>query len=214
MTLVKAALTITLKANDVVVAEMEDASLWQQVLSAIHSGVPSLTGGHAAEYAHGGERGQIPTHSKGQMGAERGAEPIDLFSQQLGIEKARLEGACSPTTAQPYMHLDAHCWEEMKRQNPQRGKTTVAPIALAATLLALWSKKADIGIVTQAQARAVLATISVEDKNPSRSISNASWLQQRPGQVVLNPAEISKAVKLAKCFCTKDWTTWTQTTST
>jgi hypothetical protein len=111
------------------------------------------------------------------------------------------------------MRLNAHCWEEMKKQLPARGKTAISPIVAAITMLLLWFQKAGLGNATQAQAQAVLATISLSDPNASRSIGNASWLQLRPGQVVLNPAEISKAVKLTTCFCTKDWTTWKESTS-
>jgi len=38
MASVKASLIITLKANDVVVAELEDAALWQRILAAINVG--------------------------------------------------------------------------------------------------------------------------------------------------------------------------------
>lgn len=38
MASVKASLIITLKANDVVVAELEDAALWQRILAAINMG--------------------------------------------------------------------------------------------------------------------------------------------------------------------------------
>ncbi len=211
MASVRAALSIILKADEVVVAEVEDAVLWQQVLSAIHSGTSNLSdkqsgGSSTSKEAPPNAAKSVGTIAEGELGSE----PIDLLAQQFGVERAKVEGACSPTTTQPYMHLDAHCWEEMKKQLPQRGKTAIAPTVLAATLLLLWFKKAELGNVTQSLALAVLATISVTDKNPSRSISNASWLHARPGQVVLNPAEISKAVKLATCFCKKDWTAWTE----
>ena len=143
---------------------------------------------------------------------ENGSSPVDLFAQQLGISVALVQGACSPTMEAPYMHLDLHCWEDMKRHLPSRGPLTVSPIVASATMLALWFHRAGLGNLTQAQAKAVLATINITDPNASRSIQNASWLQGRPGgQIVLNPAEISKAVKLAKCFCSKDWEPWKET---
>jgi hypothetical protein len=112
------------------------------------------------------------------------------------------------------MHLSFHCWEKMKTDVSMRGPLAVAAIAASATLLSLWFQAANLGNPTQVQAQAVLHTISLRDKNASRSIRNASWLQPRQGgQVALNPAEISKAVNFAKCFCTKDWTTWKETAS-
>ncbi len=102
----------------------------------------------------------------------------------------------------------------MKKQVPERGSLAIPPIVTAATLLTLWFHKAGLGTATQAQAKAVLATINVTDPNASRSIQNTSWLQGRSGgQIILNPAEVSKAVKLAKYFCTKDWTSWKETAS-
>jgi len=97
----------------------------------------------------------------------------------------------------------------MKKQLAKRGPFAISPVVAVATLLGLWFHKAGLGNPTQAQAHAVLGTINVTDKNASRSIQNTSWLQGRSGgQIVLNPAEISRAVRLAKCFCLKDWTEW------
>ena len=134
------------------------------------------------------------------------------LAQHLSVGPATVQGACSPTKTAPYMQLDLHCWEIMKKQLPQRGPTAVSPIVAAATLLALWFQRAGLGNPTQAQAKQVLATINLTDPNASRSIQNTSWLQGRAGgQIVLNPAEISKAIKLAKCFCSKDWSAWKET---
>ncbi|HKO11827.1 MAG TPA: hypothetical protein VJV22_07660 [Acidobacteriaceae bacterium] len=41
MASIKATLTVALKANDVVVAELEDPALWQRVLAAINVGDPA-----------------------------------------------------------------------------------------------------------------------------------------------------------------------------
>lgn len=205
MTPVKAKLSVILKADEVIVAEVEDAKLWQQVLNAVNSGKSELKADADAE-------GKKDAESEG--GAQNGdkgsqASTLDSFAQQFSIAPALIEGACSPSATPPYLHLDSHCWEEMKKQLPQRGPLAVAPIVAAATLLALWFKKAGLGNPTQAQAKVVLATISIDDPNASRSIKNTSWLQGRAGgQIVINPAEVSKAVKLGKCFCSKDWSAW------
>jgi hypothetical protein len=207
MKAVKATLTVILKANDVVVAEVEDPALWQRVLTVIHGG--KTDGG--VDLAGTKTPAPLPTPaSDANLSGATG--PLGLMAQQLTLDAALVQGACSPQADPPYMHLDPHCWEEMKRQLPSRGSTAVAPIVTATTLLALWFQKSGLGNPTQAQAKAVLATINVTDPNASRSIQNTSWLQSRAGgQVVLNPAEISKAVKLSKCFCSKDWSAWKET---
>jgi hypothetical protein len=122
-----------------------------------------------------------------------------------------LEGALSPTTQTPYLTLDVHCWEKMKKQLVGTGVSSIAALAVAGTLLVIWCRIAGLESPTQSQAQAVLATIEVRDKNASRSIRNASWLQSRPGgQILINPAENSKALLLARCFCTGDWSTWNE----
>jgi hypothetical protein len=100
----------------------------------------------------------------------------------------------------------------MRSQLPKTGATAITPIAASATLLALWFREAGLGNATQSQAQAVLDTIGIRDQNPSRGIKNSDWLQRRArGQIVLNPAAISKATLLAKCFCSKSWKEWKET---
>lgn len=210
MTAVKAKLTVILKADEVVVAEVEDPVLWQHALTVIHGGKPELPGPNLGA-ASSADKLQKPK----DPGTDEEAGPLSIMAVQLGLDPAQLQGACSPQAEAPHMRLDAHCWEEMKQQLPSRGPLAVSPIVVATTLLALWFQKASLGTPTQAQAKAVLATINITDPNASRSIQNASWLQSRAGgQVVLNPAEISKAVKLAKCFCSKSWSAWKESATT
>jgi hypothetical protein len=203
MTSVKASLVVTLKANDVVVAEVEDPALWQRVLTAINNGKSTLDPSARIPGAPG------RSDSEECSAVNNGSGPLNQFAAQLGIDVAQIQGACAPSTDVPYMHLDLHCWEVMKKQLAKRGPFAISPIVAVATLLGLWFHKTGLGNPTQAQAHAVLETINVTDKNASRSIQNTSWLQGRSGgQIVLNPAEISKAVRLARCFCIKDWTEW------
>jgi len=205
MSSVKASLTVTLKADDVVVAEVEDPALWQQVLTAINSG-SSKFAGQDQPLILPANNSAFDNSASAMSG--NGAF-IGQFATQLGVEVPVVVGACAPTVDGTFMHLDPHCWEVMKRQLPARGILAVAPLAVPATLLALWFAKANLGIPTQAQAKTVLGTISVNDPNASRSIENTVWLQRRSGgQIVINPAQISQAVKLAKCFCSKDWSSW------
>jgi hypothetical protein len=198
---VKAKLTIILQADDTVVAETEDAALWQRVLQAINQGGKhNLTENLVAPEFESGEtpKADLPG----------GGNAVDNLANELGIVREVLEGAAAPNMAEPYMHLDMHCWEAMKNQTPARGPSAYSPIAIAATLLTLWFRSAGLGNPTQAQAQAVLGTINLQDRNPGRGIQRSEWLQTRPGgMIVLNPAQASKALALAKSFCTKSWKT-------
>lgn len=204
MTSVKAKLVVLLKANDVVVAEVEDPALWQSVLTAINgSGAISNLGGTAPFSA-------VATPSPAlDAPAAISGQPQGRLARELGIDLALVEGALSPALEAPYLHLNSHNWEAMRKQLPVRGPTAISPIVAAATLVALWFRAAGLGNPTQAQALAVLETIGENDRNPSRGVRSATWLIARPGgQIQLNASEISMANKLGTAFCSKTWAAW------
>jgi hypothetical protein len=201
----KAKLTVVLKADEVVVAETENGSLWQQVLAAINAGATGLPSPPQRATIDAG----LGTPPPGSGPSGTSSTAIDKLSQQLAVDVGVIQGACDPKTEEPYLHLDPHNWEAMRSALPERGPTAISPVAFSATLLGLWFRAASLGNPTQSQAQAVLQTINVRDQNASRGIQRTSWLQSRAGgQVVLNPAEVSKAVKLMKAFCSKDWSSW------
>lgn len=204
MSQVKAKLVVVLKADEVVVAESEDALLWQRVLKAINSGTNELAG-EGPEHEHQSNNHELFEDNESQDTST----PIGKFARQLGLKTNAIKGACDPTTAEPYLQLDMHHWSAVKTQLPPRGPSALSPIVVASTLLGLWFRAANLGNPTQAQAQRVLATISVQDKNPSRGVKAAPWLQPRAGgQVVINAAQVERAILLAKCFCAKNWKAW------
>jgi hypothetical protein len=204
MTTVKAKLTVTLKADEVLVAEIEDAALWQSVLNAIHSGKTAISLGNAVQE----KAGALAARTNGGTRAVSN-EPLDRLAEEVGLDPAVVEGACAPTTTAPYMQLNKHNWEALRKQLPPRGPLALSPIVLSSTLLALWFSTAELGNPTQGQVLAVLKGIGVADHNPSRGIRRATWLIPRGGgQVQLNAGEVSTAVRIAKAFCSKDWEEW------
>ncbi|MCW5622277.1 MAG: hypothetical protein KIS79_14315 [Burkholderiales bacterium] len=200
---VKAKLKVVLQANDTVVAESEDAVLWQRVLLAINKGIgagcSSLLEDEASPPPE--DAGHIPNIPRASDGDDLGR-----FARAVGISAAIIEGACAPSKTSPYLTLDMHCWNAMKEQTPPRGPGSISPMAVAATLLALWMQTAKLGAATQAEAQKVLGTINLRDANATRSIQQAEWLQGRGGGViVLNPARAKRAVAIARAFCSQDW---------
>lgn len=196
---VKAKLRVILMADTVTVAEVENSSLWQRILSEIQGSEQSkpLAGSLMPEAL------EVRTEPQDRSTA------IDRFSQRLQIQRMLAESAVAPTTESPYLTLDVHCWEKMKKQLATTGGSAIAALAVAGTLLALWCREAGLETPTQSQAQAVLRRLGTADKNASRAIRNSSWLQSRPGgQIVINPAQNSKALLLARCFCTGDWSEW------
>ncbi|MCU0648856.1 MAG: hypothetical protein MUF00_12720 [Gemmatimonadaceae bacterium] len=203
MIAVKAKLKVVLQADEVVVAEVEDSGLWQRVLAAINAGErPTIA--TAVDLG-------APTAPGDLLPSTLDASPapddaVGKLAHRLGLTREVVQGACSPDTNAPFLHLDVHRWEDMKRQTPARGPGSVSPIALASTLLALWFREANLGNPTQAQAQAVLATINLRDPNATRGIGKADWLQSRAGGfVMLNPANVSKATAMVKAFCSGKW---------
>lgn len=197
---VKAALRVVLLANDVEIAESDDEGLWQSVFGAITTGAP---------LPHGHRQNEAPRTQGANRSAEGDGSPqqasrgLPTFAEELGLTPDEVVGACDPTNDPPYIHLNAHYWEALKRNTPQRGIGAVSPAKLAATLLALWTRHAKFGIPTSAHVQNVLDTIHLQDKNPGRAVQSCEWLQMKNGGIVLNPAETSRALSLAKAYCTK-----------
>lgn len=200
---VKAKLKVILQADETIVAETEDSVLWQKILLAINQGGGENFngGGQALDFGDPAKDAAAESATPAASG-----DTVNKFAQQVGVPREIVEGACAPSATEPYLHLDIHCWGQMKSQTPERGPTAYSPIAIAATLLTLWFRAAGLGNPTQSQAQAVLGTINVQDRNPSRGIQRSEWLQARTGgALVLNPAQASRAMAIAKSFCTKNW---------
>lgn len=195
----KTKLSITLKAGQQIVAESEDHELWQQVLAAIStaasSGKPSESGAPPSRIANLGAP-QVGMGSGGPAGA---------LARDLKLSPEKVDGAIGPSLQEPYLHLDLHTWAAWAKNIPSRGPGAVSPTALAATLLALWFRKAELGNPSIDQAQAVLTAANVVGMNPARSIRNCRWLQLRgESQVVLNPARIADAIEAARAFCSRE----------
>lgn len=194
---VKAKLTIILKANDTVVAEIDDSSLWQQVLSAVNNGA-MLSVGADVNSKQGANLKGVPDR------LDVGGTALTKFAAELGVSQVVVKGACGPTSNSPFIHLDKHHWEALKKNTPERGAKSIGAVVLAATLLVLWKEKAGLGATPLKETASVLETIGVSAKNSSRSINNCEWLQLRNGSIVLNPAQTSKAIAVAKAYCMKE----------
>ena len=189
---VKADLKIILQANEVIVAESNDQQLWQKVLAAINAGATKVGNTDVAS----------------DFGADTGdfIGPSDLvsnFSKYLDITNEEAIGSCDPSTDPPYIHLDNHHWENLKKNTPARGSKAISATVLALTLLVLWKKIAGLDGPTLKEAKDVRNTISAGDKNPLRAVKNCEWLQERNSHIRLNPSQTSKAILIAKAYCQK-----------
>ena len=189
---IKTNLKISLFAGNQLVAESDDPILWQSVLSSITRKASTISSSTTEPPALGE---QTDDDLSGY---------IQKFAQQIGVDSDHVVGACSPSLESPYLHLDMHYWEAMKRNTPSRGPAAISNIAAAATLLCLWFKVAKMnGLPTAKNCKDVLDTIGIQEANPTRSLTNTSWLQSRSNGVVINPAEASKAIDFAKLYCSK-----------
>lgn len=192
---IKAKLKIVLKANDIDIAESSDPILWQRVLAAISTPKESTTGVNL---------GDISQNDTSDLSPPMGA--LAKLAKEIGVTIDILKGSCGPTDSAPFIHLDKHHWEAMKKATPGRGSKAISPIALGSTLLILWKEKAELGNSTIKEAQKVLGTVGITDAHPDRSLNNCEWLQMRGKNIIINPAQTSKAIELAKAYCTKEWT--------
>jgi hypothetical protein len=202
---VKAKLKVVLQADETIVAESDDAALWQRILLAINGGAGRSDPLAGAPGAEAGDSDAAKVHKADEnFGGE--SQELQRFAKWLGIAPSILQGACAPAKVSPYLTLDMHCWNAMKEQTPSRGIGSMSPMAIAGTLMALWMQSAKLGNATQAEGQKILATIGTRDSNPVRSIQSSDWLQGRAGGViVINPARSKRAVAIARAFCSQDW---------
>jgi hypothetical protein len=186
---IKADLRVVLHAGEVVVAESDDPQLWQRVLAAIN-GSAEQVGGAAAIDA-------VAPPASGVGGA------IDKFAHRIGITRDQAVGGCDPSAEPPYIHLDAHHWEDLKKNTPARGGNALNGTLVALTLLVLWKEAAGLDAPAVREAAGVANTIGLVDKNAGRTVKNCEWLQERNGQVRINPTQTSKAIAVAHAYCTR-----------
>jgi hypothetical protein len=193
---VKARLKVQLLADDVIVAESDSSILWQSVLQAM-DGDPPLKPLDVPPPL------EAPLESPADMGSQRpGSDAIGNLARDLKIDRALVEGACGPTLDVPYIHLDRHHWESLKKNTAERGPTAIPGVILAATLLVLWWRSAgktgtpSIGDITP-----VLHTLHLSAFNLKRSVENCRWLQLRGASIALNPSRFSSAVAVARAYC-------------
>jgi hypothetical protein len=179
-------LKVKLFADEDLVVESDDPKLWGQVLNFI-------TGASA-------ELPQAPGQITMNIDLPKA---IKEFAQEIGVTPEVLQGACSPSKGEPYLHLNAHYWEAFQKNHSVLGRAAIAPLQVAGTLLALWFECAKMGKLSSVQALAVLETLNLRDQNYARTLNRCSWLQHRNKEILINPAEMSRAVAVARAYCTK-----------
>ena len=197
---IKATLRLILTADDVVVAESDDARIWQAAFQAIQgANVEQVLGTSAPDQDAGID--WVPEE-------ERAA--ILSLASDLGIEPQALLSACHPRMIAPYIFLNKRYWEAFKHQTAERGRTAVSNAVLAISLLLLWGEKINLERVALRDGMAVLKTISARDEHASRAVENCPWLQKTMGKIVLNPEKVSRAIAVARAFCTQSAPEWSE----
>ncbi len=192
---IKARLTLILKADDVTVAESDDPEIWQAAFEAIQAGL-------------GGSPLRRSEEELAEWVPEEERVAIRSLATELGIAVKDILASCHPRTMPPYLFLNRRYWEAFKRQTPERGRHSVSNAVLAMTLLLLWAEKINLDRVALRDGMAVLRAISAGDEHASRAVDNCSWLQRSAGRIVINPDEISKAITVARAFCLQQTPEW------
>ena len=187
---VKATLKIILQADDTIVAESEDAKLWQNVLIAINQNnnnsviqEPQIEGDPEVSL----------------LNKER--DPVENFATYIGVETKKVQSGMSPVIKEPYIYLDKHHWESIKKNLPERGTKAIPDVVIVATLLLVWKEHLKLGDTTSKEVVKILSDFGITAKNPKRSYENCAWIQIRNGNLIINPAQISKAKLVTKAYC-------------
>ncbi|MFC2095679.1 hypothetical protein ACFLSW_04500 [Candidatus Bipolaricaulota bacterium] len=197
---IKAQLKLILTADNVVIAESDDPLIWQAAFQAIQGADVEQVLGIAA-----------PSQDEGiSWVPEEERTAILSLADDLGVEPQDLLSACHPRMIAPYIFLNKHYWEAFKHQTAERGRTAISNAVLAITLLLLWGEKIHLERVALRDGMAVLRTIVARDDHASRAVENCPWLQKSSGRIVLHPEKISRAVAIARAFCTQTAPDWNE----
>lgn len=181
-------LKVSLFAKGVEVASSNDPAIWVSTMALV-TGVQPASAGAIAAGSNGAES---------VLSVPGDDDPVAKMAKEIGVSRAELDGAAGPSDQPPFIHLDHKYWESLKSVD---GMARTAPPVLAATLLLLWDRYSKIGEVTLKLCGNVLKTIDLNTKNAGRGFKNCDWLQVRGSSIKLNPAQISKAEKLAAAYC-------------
>jgi len=184
-------LIVKLFAGETLVDHSTDVGLWQRVLSEIRGLKPAQS-----------PISPPPTVFEGESG--RSPEPIKAFAKSVGVTPDEIVGGLDPTSEAPFIHLNSHDWEALKRNTPVKGPGAISPSVLAASALVLWQKHSRIGEITLQTVRATIETIDLDDPNAARSIGNCEWLQTKANRLALNPARASSAARLMRAYCRRE----------
>jgi hypothetical protein len=193
---VKAELRVVLMAGEHIVAESDDPTLWQEVLARLYGSFDPARAIPLQEVI-----GAVPGIDR----ASSNDASIEDFASAIGVTSEELIGACRPRRDPPHLVLDHHCWESYKAGTPARGRGAVGATAVVGTLLAMWSRAADLPESKFDDAAQVLRKLGVRDSAPRRTVKNCEWLQSDGDRIKLNPARITRAQKLARAFVKRDW---------
>jgi len=184
-------LIVKLFAGEMLIDQSADAGLWQRVLAEI--------------------RGLAPAPSSLQKAAEFSAidvgnvnTAVRAFAKSVGVTPEEIVGSFDPTPEAPFIHLNSHDWEVLKKNTPVKGPGSIAPSVLSATALVLWQKHSSIGDITLQMVRATISTIDLDDPNAARSVGNCEWLQNKSVRIALNPSRSSAATRLLRAYCRRE----------
>lgn len=184
-------LIVKLFAGDTLIDQSADAGLWQRVLSEIRG----LTFTHQA----------TPKASDSTLiGVGDASAIVRAFAKSVGVTPEEIVGSLDPASEAPFIRLNSHDWEALKRNTPVKGPGSIAPSVLAATALVLWQKHSSIGEVTLQTVRATISTIDLDDPNAARSIGNCEWLQNKANRIALNPSRSSAATRLLRAYSRRE----------
>lgn len=139
-----------------------------------------------------------------QVQEEPASAPVAALADEIGVDVADVESAFAPSQDPPYVRVEKYYWNAFKNNTPGGGPTAISSGALVGTLMSLWFDQLDRDPPTKDEIVDATAAAKIEDKNIDRSIKNCDWLRADGSQVTVSPAQLDKAVRVAKAFCLKE----------
>lgn len=129
--------------------------------------------------------------------------PVAALADEIGVGPADVESAFAPKQESPYVRVEKYYWNAFKKNTPGGGPSAISSGALVGTLMCLWFDQIDRDGPTKEEVVEATAVANIRDKRIDRSMNNCDWLRVSGDRVAISPAQVDKAVRVARAFCLK-----------
>lgn len=196
----KAKLTIKLYADDKLIAEIENAALWNRILSYdVDEPITLTQQGDTAGYMQVSENASADeSELVGVVSIEKSLSA--KIASDAGVSEDQVEGALSPECEDPFITIEHKNWSLYKKSLPAKGPKAYPDVVIAATLILICLRSTGTKEVSKKTVSRVVNEMGGNIKNAHRSYVNCEWIKVDSEKLKLNPSKFNEALDVFVAF--------------